>query len=160
MKYPLMISFFVISLVTATQIVDQLNISYFNEKGRPLFGYVNGMGSAAYSQKTAALSRFNEDNINGTVNEYINPNQQPSGGTSLLTWIDQWIKSLKAVNIIFNTLFYCTIGFGVFVNQIFYVPLGNTNLLSDTWVGALGLAIGILQFLQISAFIRGMNIGD
>jgi hypothetical protein len=159
MKYSITLSFFVLCVVVSTQIVDTLADGYFLERGRPLFGYRSGTSGVLNNKIIDNLQRYNETNINGTMYGYVDPTQQPSS-TGIFVWIDQWIKSITGIGAIFSTIFYCTIGFGQYINNIFYMPLGGHYLLNDILCGFIGTCVCIIHFLNIIAFIRGMQIGD
>jgi hypothetical protein len=159
MKYPIIISFFIIALVTGTQVVDELNSGYYHDTGHYLLGYHSGANQQTFNSFSNNLAAYNETNLNGTINSnYLTQTQQPNQG--LLVWVDQWIKSLTGIGAIFSVVYHCTFGFGVYINNLFYVPLGNTNLLSNTWVWIIGILNGLLQAISIIGFLRGMTIGD
>jgi hypothetical protein len=159
MKYPIIISFFVISIVFSTQLVDSIADDYFLTQHRPLFGYRTGPSSVTGNQVLDNLARYNESNLNNTFYGYVDPTQQP-GTTGIFVWIDQWIKSLSGINLIFSTLYYCSFGFGQYINNLFFMPLGGRLLLSPFFVNFIGTCIGIIQMLTVFGFIRGMQIGD
>lgn len=147
----LLISFTVIIFCLSVNIVNTVDENYFTEKGRSLFGW-----STDAPISTADLSVYNDSNINGTMNRYGDPNEQPTGLVNA-GFLDDLQKKYDLLNLLVKTITYSTIRFHEFLYN-FGRPNSSITVI-PYYIGIpLSILVNINHILAIMQFIRGYNI--
>ena len=154
MSKSMMVSWVVISLVVAVMLVRQVNDAHYTDTGNQLFRQYNVNDNTAYATLKNRMANFAEDKVNNTVQTYLNPSQQPTG-TGILVWIDQAIKAIQGIKVVFDIIYYSTIGFGDFINGLFFTALSGRSLIGTELNWFLTAALCFNHFLSVMSWIRG-----
>jgi hypothetical protein len=155
MSRSLLISFFVIFFVFSIQVVNTVNADYMSEKQRPLFPFT--VDDGRFSGLTDKLNRFDDAGTNATFNEMVTPTEQSEkSGSGITEFWDTARKSLSLLNILLYTIFYATIGFGAFLNNI-----GNGIVIIPPIITIpLTIGVNLLHIINVMSYIRGVNFED
>ena len=129
----------------AMSIVNTVDSAYFESNGYSIFGF-----HSTPPISTADYAEFDNDNINARLQGYVDPSEQPTGLSAGL--LDDVTKKLGMINMIINSLYYSTIGFGDFMGSF-----GSDDMTFIPYYITVPLTIlfGISVFLDLAQYIRG-----
>jgi hypothetical protein len=148
----MVISFWVIIVCLSINIVNHVDVLYFGETGKPLFGWTAGDTPV----NTNTLDEYHPDNINNTMGIYTVPGEQPEGLVNA-GFIDDLQKKFSILDLIIKTVLYSSVGFYKFAAHLGRPDSGLTFI--PTYIGLpLTVLICINHVLGIMQYVRGFNI--
>ena len=157
MSRSILISFFVIFLVFGFQIVNFVNADYRDEMDRDLFPYKVDNVDQRFDGLLGRVEKFDDAGLNSTFGQMVTPTEQTEkSGSGITEFWDTARKSLDLLNILLYTIFYATIGFGAFLNNI-----GHGIIIIPSYVTIpLTIGVNLLHIINLMSYIRGVNFED